>query len=309
MRDHSIPGLALGIARDGRPLYLRGFGSAHPGRPARVTPRTIFAIGSLTKSFTAALALRLIDEGKLRLTTALPGARKATLGEALAMAAGLPDYSELPNFSAQRREPIAASQLYAAALSAPLAFSPGTGAGYSNTDYLAIALAIERATRASFGALIQRDLLRRYRLHSTAVAWPAFAAAATHASSTMLGGSPTLGFATADLESNLPDLLRWYGLLFDGRVVPGRLLARTLPPTQVSAQFTSRYGDGFTATRFFGRSALLVRGFVAGFSSVEVYVRRERLDVVILTNADRVDLAPLASSVIARTLDIRDPLY
>ena len=66
MKVQRIPGLALGIVRDDRIAYVRGFGKADDsGRP--VTPRTPFIIGSLSKSFTAMAIMQLVEAGKVEL--------------------------------------------------------------------------------------------------------------------------------------------------------------------------------------------------------------------------------------------------
>ena len=308
MRDHSIPGLALGIARGGHPLYERGYGVLRPGERARVRSTTIFSIGSLTKSFTAAATLLAIRSGALSFSTPLPGDPEANVREALAMAAGLADYANLPGFSPERREPIAPLALYDAALRAPRAFAAGTRAAYSNSDYLALALAVQEAEHRPYQQILQQSILVPLHERATAVAWPAFEPRATYARGNVPAGSPTLGFGVADLASNVPDLLRWYAAFFGGAILSHDWLAATLPPVALPGGGESAYGDGLLATRIFGRSAWLVRGYVAGYSSIAVHLRRDDLDLVLLTNADRVDLTPLARSIIARALDIRDPL-
>ena len=66
MKVQRIPGLALGIVKDDRIVYVRGFGKADDsGRP--VTPRTPFIIGSLSKSFTAMAIMQLVEAGKVEL--------------------------------------------------------------------------------------------------------------------------------------------------------------------------------------------------------------------------------------------------
>jgi CubicO group peptidase (beta-lactamase class C family) len=66
MAAQRIPGLALGIVRDDRVVYVRGFGEADSsGR--EVTPQTPFIIGSLSKSFTALAIMQLVETGKVDL--------------------------------------------------------------------------------------------------------------------------------------------------------------------------------------------------------------------------------------------------
>ncbi len=61
-----IPGLAVGIVKDDSLIFARGFGLKEDGKPDSVTPRTLFAIGSNTKSFTATAAAMLVDDGRMR---------------------------------------------------------------------------------------------------------------------------------------------------------------------------------------------------------------------------------------------------
>jgi len=55
MREFSVPGIAVGIVKDGRVVHTGGYGLRRMGvDTARVTPRTLFQIASNTKAFTAA---------------------------------------------------------------------------------------------------------------------------------------------------------------------------------------------------------------------------------------------------------------
>ncbi|HXW67393.1 MAG TPA: serine hydrolase domain-containing protein [Thermoplasmata archaeon] len=68
MRRFRIPGLSLGISRNGRPILSRGYGwrDRELRRPA--SSKTVYGIASITKSFTALAILRLEEEGLLRVT-------------------------------------------------------------------------------------------------------------------------------------------------------------------------------------------------------------------------------------------------
>lgn len=62
---YQTPGLAVGIVQDGQVLYAKGFGTRELGKKEFVNEHTLFAIGSITKSFTALSVAMLVDEGKL----------------------------------------------------------------------------------------------------------------------------------------------------------------------------------------------------------------------------------------------------
>lgn len=66
MQAFDVPGIAVGIVKDGKLVFAKGYGVREQGKPERVGPRTLFQIGSNTKAFTAAALAMLVDAGKLR---------------------------------------------------------------------------------------------------------------------------------------------------------------------------------------------------------------------------------------------------
>jgi CubicO group peptidase (beta-lactamase class C family) len=62
-----VPGVSLAIVRNDSVIYAKGYGVRELGKPARVTERTVFAIGSSSKAFTAAAVAMLVDEKKVAL--------------------------------------------------------------------------------------------------------------------------------------------------------------------------------------------------------------------------------------------------
>jgi len=66
-KDHHNPGLAIAITKGDQLVYARGFGHKDMEGKAPVTPDTMFGIASITKTFTAAAVMKLIEEKKLNL--------------------------------------------------------------------------------------------------------------------------------------------------------------------------------------------------------------------------------------------------
>jgi CubicO group peptidase (beta-lactamase class C family) len=65
MKDWKVPGLAIAVIQDGKVILSKGFGARDVRKNVPVTPRTLFAVGSITKSFTVTELGMLVDEGKL----------------------------------------------------------------------------------------------------------------------------------------------------------------------------------------------------------------------------------------------------
>jgi CubicO group peptidase (beta-lactamase class C family) len=101
LKSHKVPGLGVAVVKDGKVILARGYGVRTLGKPDPVTEKSLFAIGSVSKSFTAASIAMLVDEGKLgwndKLADHLDGfrlkdmyrTREITLRDALAHRTGM----------------------------------------------------------------------------------------------------------------------------------------------------------------------------------------------------------------------------
>lgn len=272
MRTDRVRELELGVRRRGKTIYLRGYG---------VAPTTTMPIGSLSKSFTAAALRALEARGTVRGSDALaryvpdyPNGADVTLDELLAMQSGIPDFSARASFDRSSRQPVAPEALIARVAPLPLAFAPGSATAYSNTNYVLAALVVQRVSGMPYAAYLHRAVLDPLRLRHTRIAL-----------------TVAQGFGCADLESSASDLLTWLAAIDAGAI----------PRAGGDA-----YDDGFYNGEFFGRGAQYASGYVAGYSAFAARVPHDRLDVVVVSDADAVDLSPLARSVAAIVLGIRE---
>ncbi|HEY9086111.1 MAG TPA: serine hydrolase domain-containing protein [Candidatus Tyrphobacter sp.] len=296
MGDRHILGLSLAVVRDGRIVYAHGYGFADRRRSIRVQTSTIFAIASLEKPFIAAGVLRLSERGRLSLDDPLSkyvpwysAARDVTLRELLSNTSGIPDYAQLPGFNRTSRNPVSPETLVRRVAALPLRFEPGTQWSYSNTDYVLLGMIVERVTHTPLAAWLHRDLFAPLRLRATA-SWNPILREPNRAQGSLAAGTPSLAFAAADLESNALDLAAWIDDLLALRVVDSADLARMID------------GMGFFSGYIGPLPGAWHSGYIEGYSSYLAIVPSKRLGVVLLCNADTVDLGPLAQSVIEDAL-------
>ncbi|HUY41336.1 MAG TPA: serine hydrolase domain-containing protein [Candidatus Dormibacteraeota bacterium] len=296
MGDHHVLGLSLAVVRDGQIVYAHGYGFADRRRTVRTTPHTVFAIASLEKSFVAASVLRLAERGRLSLDDTLAtyvpwyaAARNVTVAELLKHTSGIPDYAQLPDFDRGARQPVSPESLVRRVASLPLAFAPGTSTRYSNTDYVLLGIIVQDVTHVPLAAWLRRDLLAPLRLDETA-SWNPFLDEPNRAQGSVAAGSASLAFAAAGLESSALDMARWIDDLFALRVVDAADLARMFS------------GMGFFSGNIGTLRGAWHSGYVEGYSSYVAIVPSRRLGVVLLSNADAVDLGPLAQSVVEDAL-------
>ncbi|HET9097313.1 MAG TPA: serine hydrolase domain-containing protein [Candidatus Baltobacteraceae bacterium] len=282
MRSQHIAGLSVGVARRGRTLYERGYGERDVLRHLPAQADTVYRIGSLTKPFTARAIATLAQKGKLgldrpaaRYLPRFPWGDEVSVRDLLAQRSGIPSYTDDPALNPYAW--YAPSQLSGAVAHQPLQFPPGTRFAYSNTNYVLLGMIAQRVSGEQYEDFVNRHVVAPMHLHDTrygdqpdeALGYTWDAGAFVRATPS----SPAYAFSAAAMTSNVPDLLRffegirapYYGLLQDERI---------------------------------GGAVWYASGNVDGYSAFAFIVPQTGDDAVILCNADRVDLAPLALDVL-----------
>jgi len=165
MKAQNIPGVAIGVIRNGKLEVARGYGMASVELSSPVSADTVFEIGSMTKQFTAAAVMMLVDEGKIdlgaQISTYLPDLPAAwkdiTVRHLLTHTSGIKGYTEVaPDFLSLARNPHTQTEIIKMVADKPLDFQPGEKWAYSNTGYYLLGMILEKETiQVSF--LLQED--------------------------------------------------------------------------------------------------------------------------------------------------------
>ncbi|MFE2165962.1 serine hydrolase domain-containing protein [Streptomyces sp. NPDC059447] len=179
-QDDGPPGVIAVLTRGGRSeVYTAGVGDVATGR--RPDPDDHMRIASIAKAFSGAVALRLVDEGRLSLDDTIgevlpaqPAAWHAvTLRRLLQHTSGLPDYSADPEFlrilQADPRHVFDPRTLLDFVAGDPLLFRPGALYEYSNSDNIAVALMAEAVTGRRYEELLRELVYRPIGLRQTSL--------------------------------------------------------------------------------------------------------------------------------------------
>lgn len=159
---------AVLVARDGEVVLQRGYGEAKPDVAASAD--TLFDVASVSKQFTAAAVLRLVEMGKLGLDDRLaehwpavpPDKAEIRIRHLLDHRSGLPIEVELTDAERADRD-----AMLKAVLRAPLQFEPGHGFAYSNAGYNVLAALVELASGQSFERFCRRQIFEPAGMTST----------------------------------------------------------------------------------------------------------------------------------------------
>ncbi len=299
MQTSHIPGLSLGVARKGHVEFLRGYGTRTCSTHDAANGYTVFRIGSITKQFTAALVMQEADRSALPLNAELDG---ITVVQLLSQTSGLVSYTD-------------PGQTLDSALNAPTQFPPGTRWQYSNSNYYLLGTALQSVTKSSYASLLATRITRPLTMSSTTFDPPLAQNVAQgctwdesgwQAAPESKNDRPDLAFSAGALSSNVPDLLTWLWNLYDGEIVTPDSFEQMTTSWTLSDGTPTNYGFGFFTDKWYGLRIAQHTGFLDGFSSEDALVLDDGTAFVILTNADRVSLVPLAKSLVEIVEPLKD---
>ena len=222
------------VAENGEVIYETGVGWANIEWEIPNAPDTKHRIGSVTKQFTSALVLQLVEAGEIELdapiATYLPGypepqGTKVTVHQLLNHTSGIPSYTGLPEFGDEMmREPFTPDELIEVVWAMPLEFEPGSDWSYNNSGYFILGRIIENVTGEEYDDVLEERLLSPLGLEDTgydhhdeiqpreASGYEYTLAGYEHAP--YLDSS--LPYAAGMMYSTVRDLYRWDRALYDG---------------------------------------------------------------------------------------------
>jgi CubicO group peptidase (beta-lactamase class C family) len=294
-----------------------GLANQQAGEPCG--PGTRFQLASVSKQFTAAAILLLVEQAVLAVTDPIgrwidptpPPWTAITVHHLLTHTSGLGHWPEYPAVNLDGgMEP---EQVVTAFASRPLLFPPGTSWRYSSPGYVLLANIIERASGVAYATFLTERLLRPAKLDDTFVG---NAHGRPRVARGYRDGQPVdsfdldvVGIGAGDVSSTAIDLAHWIRALGSGQVLKeasrGSMFARQ---AAVGAARTSsfvsdiHYGYGLFIGRTQGRRIIVHTGDNDGFKALSLWLPENDLAVAILSNEESTDLEPVAARVLARLL-------
>lgn len=317
LKDWEVPGLALAIVKDDSVIHARGYGVRELGRPDAVDARTLFAIGSASKAFTAALIGMAVEEGKLKwddaATRHLPGfqlhdpyvTRELTVRDLLTHRSGLArgdlvwyatDYS--------RAEVLRRARYLEPSWSLRSTF------GYQNIMYLAAGEIAAAVHGESWDELVRRRIFEPLGMTESNTSVAALRGrgnvATPHAR--IDGTVRTVAWRNIDniapagsINSNVLEMAQWIRLqlgegTYAGRKLWGEEIAREMHTPQMLLRADTQalrlypevhfrtYGLGWFLQDYRGRKVVQHGGNIDGMSALVAMLPEEEFGLVVLTN-------------------------
>ena len=314
-------GLSVGVLWKGQ-LLAKGYGRAEAEFDTPADPETMFRIGSITKQVTAAMVMRLVEQGKVDLAAAstkyVPefdtGKHTVTVTQLLNHTSGIPSYTDIGE-EWRKVWPLELThkQLLGLVQDRPFAFEPGQDWHYNNTGYYMLGMLCENVAGKPYAALIDdlaaelklertrydsnRDLIRNraqgYSLNNGKL------------SNDQLLGMNQPGGA-GGLISTGGDLVRWAHALHTGKVVSQNSYAQMAKSTVLPNGRDTKYGFGLMPGEFAGHESIGHGGGIHGFNSALHWLPELQFYVAVISNCN-LSASKVANAITFEVLGLKSP--
>jgi D-alanyl-D-alanine carboxypeptidase len=314
LKSTGVPSASVAVVQGGKVAYVKAYGMARLDPPMAADPEMQYSIGSISKQFTAAMILLLMQDGKLKLDDPvgkylpeLTRANDVTIRQVLSMTSGYQDFWPEDYVMTSMMKPTDPQHILDVWGKKPLDFEPGTQWQYSNTNYVIAGRIVEIVSGRPLIDQLQARIFRPLKMtgvfNSDASRLPANDPTGYYQHALgPLRPAPQEGqgwmFAAGELAMPASDLALWNI----------SLMYRTLlAPASYDVMFTevklkdgkgTGYGLGVQVGDRDGHRYVAHSGEVSGFVSQNVVFPTDKVSVTVLTNED----ASSAAGALARKI-------
>jgi len=312
LKDSGAVSVSVAVVQDDKLAFAKAFGQADQVSGRAADANTRYAVGSISKQFTAAALLLLQEEGKLslddRVSKYFPDLTRAgdiTVRQLLTHTSGYEDYAPQDYLIPAWTKPITSSDLVNTWAKKPLNFDPGTRWQYSNTGYVVAALIAEKVSGKSLVAFLRERIFDPLKMTSAGDCDQRSPADATPYTRYAFGPPRVVGREASgwyngagELCMSAPDLAKWDIAFLEHKLLSARSYEQFIHEVDLKDGNHTHYALGLDVGDFRGMPMLRHGGEVSGFLAINEVFPTRRGAVIVLSNADGVSLTnPLADSV------------
>ena len=304
------PGATVIVSQRGAILFRKAYGLANIEMNMPLRPEMSLRTGSVTKQFTAAAIMLLVEQGRLSVSDEIgkyfpqypEQARHVTIEHLLTHTSGIRNYTEIAQFGAAMTKDVSVDEAIAFFNEVPLQFQPGQRFSYSNSNYFLLGAIIEKVSGMRYPDFMQQQIFQPLQMQSTVIETSTSPVSSVYGYTQDRNGianvtrySMDWPFAAGALRTNVDDLVRW------DVAITKEMLLRRESWDRMATEYTlngggrTGYGYGWFMRKLSGSFALEHGGDIGGFSADTWRFPKEELFVAVLTNNDSHE--PAADSI------------
>jgi CubicO group peptidase (beta-lactamase class C family) len=303
------PGCALGVIKDGKFVYQRGYGAANLDYNVPLNADSVFYIASTSKQFTAASVLLLARQGKLALTDEVKKyvpeiSDPVTIDQLIHHTSGLRDYLTLMSLAGKSMEDNFGNEeaLELIGRQRALNFKPGSEYLYSNSGYLLMAEIVKKVSGKTLRVFAEENIFRPLGMTNSHFNDDSNAVVKNRVISYQ--GPPLRMFikhinavGSGNLLTSVNDLFKWDQNFYDNKVGGAGFTAAALVRGKLNDGQEIPYAFGLINETYRGLSVVRHNGGSYGFRTEMLRIPDHKFTVICLCNLASINPSKLAEQV------------
>jgi CubicO group peptidase (beta-lactamase class C family) len=317
LRSTGVPSASVAVVQHGKLVLAKAYGDARLEPRQNASADMRYALGSISKQFTASAMLLLQQDGKLRIDDPvgkyIPGlsrGNEVTIRQILSHTSGYQDFWPQDYLMAPMKQDATAQSIMDRWARQPLDFEPGTRWQYSNTGFVLAAMIVEKVSGMPFFQFVQTRLLdplgmttaRNFDADPRAVDATGYIRYALGP----LHPAPDAGkgwmYGAGMLAMTASDLAKWDISLIKRSLLSPESYRQMFGVTVLRNGASSNYGLGVFTTMSAGHFLVEHNGEVSGFTAENFVYPDDSAAIVVLTNQDAAPASGAIASGISRLL-------
>ncbi len=318
----NVPGASLLIIHNGEKIYQHAYGMANMEEKIYVEANTNFRLASVTKEFTAAAIMLLIERGKLNfsdnLTEIFPGfpsyGKKIKITNLLNHTSGLIDYEDLiPDTATVQVHDKDVLRLMTEQDSTY--FVPGSEYRYCNSAYCVLAMVVEKISGESFAGFLRENIFKPLGMSNSVAYQKGISTIKNRAYGYSLKEgkfirndqsitSATLG--DGGVYTSINDLFKWDQSLYTDKLLPLKMIRESFTRGTLNNGEKINYGYGWHLKKYLGHEIVYHDGETRGFRNIIYRIPDLKFTIILLTNRNKGDTVNLAEKIASIYAEVQD---
>ena len=297
---------SVAVSKNGKLIYSKSIGYADLENKIKATEKTKYRIGSITKSFTAILILKAIENKKLDINETIDkwfptitNSKKITIKQLLTHRSGIHNFTNNVDYLQWNTQSKTEMEMIEIIKKGGSDFQPSTRAAYSNSNFVLLTFILERVFNTSYSELVQTYIVKPIRLTNTYVFGKINTANNESKSYNYLGfwkeeseTNFTVPLGAGAITSTPTDLIKFANALFNGQLLSPESL-------KIMKTIKEGYGSGLFQVPFYSSIGFGHTGGIDGFRSVYSYFEDEKISYALTSNGTNMNNNDISIAVLS----------
>ncbi|MCZ2357337.1 MAG: beta-lactamase family protein [Bacteroidia bacterium] len=301
---------SVAVSKNGEIIYSKTVGFADVENNVKATENSKYRIGSISKSFTAVLVLKAVEQKKLDLNQTIDkwfptikNAKEITVKHLLSHRSGIHNFTDDKDYLTWNTQPKTEKEMIEIIAKGGSDFNPDSKAEYSNSNFVLLTYILEKTFAKSYSDLLQELIVKPIGLTNTYVfgkinteknECKSYNFAGTWKLETETDFTVPLGAGA--IISTPRDLTKFADALFGGKLLTTKSL-------EIMKTVKDGYGIGLFQIPFYKSIGYGHTGGIDGFSSVYSHFADEKISYALTSNGTNINNNDISIAVLSAVYD------